>query len=676
MYDSVGTLKVNLTTEKWNNFYNTWYNFELSFNNSIGLFLIDGEVFSFFQTSFTRGQSNNYLIFSAEEINNYRLDEVIIYKEILHTSSFDLPEFPLSFYPTDNPYADIYFGTGFLEDEVSDIKINASLNTSYCVKLGTNWYYFFSGAWRISDGTFSQSSSLEDFEVEFANLVFDENKEIIIRAFLESDGIVNSWIDEIEIVLIQAKKPASITGSVEIETCVDLSSDYNVVISTDQGSKEIDLSLFASQSPASTNFGSNDLSSGYDWDTTNESFTLIDNTGSNIVAINISTTNMTEVLSALNAALPSNYEAITDINETSSYVSINSTINTVNFELIDSGNLLTTLGISEDTYLWIKNTDCVTIDEIVTAINNASVPGLNTVSYNDKYQLILKSTTTGADAFVSIDAGNIDSALSIVWGLEDSDTGEEASTETVSGIDYSETFRWVRSMLGAPIVPVELTDEQINDCLGNAVYQFNKWRNFEEDLIYVDLEGDFKTGYKIPSQIGNPDNIIELIFHPDYTFSFYGGKSEDLMTNIYIQQLFQNYGHNGFNFGGNMTDWYLTLSFAKDVEIIMGTTIKWDIHNERLFIFPEPEHMTVGIRYRSPLTPQEINNSVSLKNLVLAEAKILLGNIRLTFGGTIPGGSENIQLNGSELVAQGQQEKEKIIEGFKVSTALPMLEIF
>jgi predicted nuclease of predicted toxin-antitoxin system len=65
MYNSFGTLTVNQNMGLWNNNEITWYAFELNWNKSIGQFFKDGELFSVFQTGFTRGGTTKLKISSG-----------------------------------------------------------------------------------------------------------------------------------------------------------------------------------------------------------------------------------------------------------------------------------------------------------------------------------------------------------------------------------------------------------------------------------------------------------------------------------------------------------------------------------------------------------------------------------------------------------------------------------
>ena len=558
LYDKDGNLVIDEDTGVWSSITTNYYNFELNFNDNIGQFFIDGKLKSVFITNFSREAVDTELVLQGIDDTDYhKIDEVIIKTTYTHNKNFEPATEPLMRYATDKPYIDIFFDNGFKEQEVKDIIIKASqTGTHYVVKIANTWYYYASSAWRISDGSFNQSNTIAEIEAHFAELYFNENYDLEIRVFFESDGNTQVWIDEISIIIEEgSSSSATIVGTVSLEQPVDLSTDMFVEISTDQDSAIVDVSSAA-------------------------------------------------------------------------------------------------LDVSS-----------VSLEEIKQAINDAHIPGLAPATDDGNYHLVLQSTNEGSDALVQIGHAPNNSALPIIWDTEGStDVGEDTEIVTDES-DYSEIYRYVRSKLGAPLVPVELTDEQLDDCIASAVYNYNKWRNFKEKLEFVQLKGNPTIGYEIPPTVGGEENITEIVFETEYPVNYYVGNDE-LLKNIYVQEIFKNN-----DIVPSAADYHISLVASKDLGIILGTGIKYEFINRRLFLYPSPPtSLRIGIKYKAAMTLSEIVNSQPIKDFVLAEAKIILGNIRSTFGNQIPGGDGMLQLNGSELKTEGQQEKEALLASWKSST--------
>ncbi|MFW6281251.1 MAG: hypothetical protein ACOC1O_00440 [bacterium] len=555
MYDGNGNLSVDEDLGVWSNQPENYYAFELDFNEQIGQLFIDGILKKVFMTGFSRIDPKTYLTLSGASSNYHSIDELIIYNSYQNTKNYTVETSPLTPYSMNNPYIDIHYGNGFKENEIKDAVVTGTDDLHFVVKISNTWYYFQSGSWRTSNGTFNQSTAKDLFEANFTELFFNEDYDVIIRVFFNSDGLTEVSLDEIAIYReVGDEAAAHITSDIQIST-VDLSTDFNIDIVTNQGQGTVDLRVSA-----------NDVTA-------------------------------------------------------------------------------------------------VTLEELKSAIRLANIPGLETVTDDGNGRLTLVATTTGKESYIEVTDSDSNSALALVWGEEESDYGEDDTlTSETTYIDYSELFRWVRSRLGAPLVPVELTDEHLEDCLEEAVYYYNKWRNFDENVTYTNLIGDPKNGWEIPAIVGGEMNIVEVIIEPRYPVAYYAGH-DDFYSNLFMQQIFNK------EITQTAADYYISLSASKDINILLNTQIAWEVINKRLFITPLPSNsFKVAIKYKSALTIDQIVSSLSIKRLVLALAKIVLGNIRSTFGNQIPGGDGMLQLNGSELKSEGEQERQSIIDGWKRET--------
>lgn len=564
MYNYLGALVVEKDFGIFSNVNTTFYAFELTWTDSSLFLFLDGKLIGVEPYELVRSSVNTKLVLSGSPTNIYKIDELVVYKVPQNFKNYIVETAALTPYPTDTPYVDIEFGTGFKEEEVKDLNVVCSSGCHFSVKIGATWYYYLSGDWRSGDGTFSQSVTASVIETKFQDLYFNEEASLIIRVFFESDGTTDCWIDNIDIITESGdEKSAVITGTIAI-TAVDLSVNNKVKITTDQGTLEVDVSVGAA------------------------------------------------------------------------------------------------------------NPSAVTLEEIKSAINAAAVPGLDIAKDDGFGHLVLQTATKGADAFISISEATADDCLDIIWGYEATDLGEDAGVVNV--VDYSPIFDFVRHNLGAPIVPVELTDGQLETCLSEAVYEVNRWRNFNESIHYMTLTGDGRSGYDVPSIIGGSDFIIDVIVKPRMPFGYFSASGE-MASNIYIQYLFHKYGRP--TEPGFLTDYSLFLSFEKDMNLILGTEPRWEIVGGKMFLYPIPPSsgLQVGIKYRATLTIDEILTNQHIREYVLAKAKIILGTIRSTFGSSIPGGGEMIQLNGADLISQGKEELAALKEKMK-SQSEPLLIMF
>jgi len=555
MYDYSGELIVDEDLGMWSNVPNKYHAFELNWNEQTGSLFIEGKLNKVFMTGVERKDIRTFLFLHGSAPDFHHIDELQIYDQVQHIKNYELEVSPFTPYDTENPFIDIHYGQGFKENEIKDIIIDGTEGLHFAVKIGVTWYWYYNGSWRPGDGSFTQSTEIDTFEAKFEELFFNENYDLIIRTYFNSDGWTPVSFDEISIIRdIGDEAAAVLTAEIRITDPVDLSQDSMIEITTDQGTVEVDLASAAADPSA------------------------------------------------------------------------------------------------------------VTFEEIKQAIRDANVPGLASVTDDGNGRLVLIGSTTGNEGYISVDDATTASALDIIWGDEASDTGED-SEFTSGGVytDYSELFRWVRSMLGAPLVPVELTDEQLEDNLTEAVYQYNKWRNYNENVVYAQLQGNPKNGWEIPAVVGGAGNITEIIMEPRYPTTYYAGR-DDLYSNIFIQEMFKGRK----DIIGTAADYHIAMSTSRDLNIILNTEVRWEIINKRLFITPIPSNtLKVAIKYKAALTLDEIVTNDSLRKYLLALAKITLGNIRSTFGNQVPGGDGMLQLNGSELKSEGMQEVQSIKDGWK-----------
>lgn len=305
----------------------------------------------------------------------------------------------------------------------------------------------------------------------------------------------------------------------------------------------------------------------------------------------------------------------------------------------------------------------VTREEIIDAIDAAEIDDLKLARYDGYFRIFLETESSGEDAFISVSAGVNSNALPLVWGFAVEDRGEVKEI-IERPMDFSPIYHYIRTQLGHPITPVELTDEQLLNCVGDALYEFKKWRNFKEEMIYTTLVGTPRDGYEIPAVVGGEENIVDVVVKPRFHLGHYAFQ-DDLMDNIYVQRFFHQK-----NIMANAADLHISLMAQKDLRIMLNQDIKIEYMNRRIFIHPEPYNLKVAIKFKSPLSINEINNEVFVKRLSLAYSKIVLGTIRSTFGNEMPGGEGMIRLNGDALLQDGKAEVMAIIEEMRKSTAV------
>lgn len=238
----------------------------------------------------------------------------------------------------------------------------------------------------------------------------------------------------------------------------------------------------------------------------------------------------------------------------------------------------------------------------------------------------------------------------------------DSNESSDNGYGFEDLFMFIRRSLGYPQVPVELTDEQLMDALDQAVFEYNRYRNFDINYDKMEVTTDLiradDNSLVLPPNIAAED-IIDIVVKPRFTWAWFGG-GNTFMNNVFMQSFFK-----AGDVVSGASDMYIYRSSLKDVENLMGLSFSWNVMNNRLYFQPAnilTENMVVGIKYVQTLSVEEIVNSIEIKKLALAYSKITLGTIRQTFGNSIPAGESTVQLNGDALIASGEALKNEMIE--------------
>lgn len=234
---------------------------------------------------------------------------------------------------------------------------------------------------------------------------------------------------------------------------------------------------------------------------------------------------------------------------------------------------------------------------------------------------------------------------------------------------------WILTMLGAPLITVELEDNQLNVCIQNALEKYTKYAYFPEKYLAYNLKfyetgkgadlghaPDGKGGFidfKVLSvkdlAIGR-DRVLgltnsDIFFGPQAWFMGNGG--------------YPFFGSRG-NFAGSFTTYHNLHEFFELTNRMTGSNPDWfyDKSTKILTLFPEPKaagKRNEWILLTCQTEPQleELYGNEYVKRLALAQAKMLLGTVRSKF--------QNITLLGGGTVDtaigdRGREEWDKLIE--------------
>lgn len=232
-------------------------------------------------------------------------------------------------------------------------------------------------------------------------------------------------------------------------------------------------------------------------------------------------------------------------------------------------------------------------------------------------------------------------------------------------LDFSvktrEEFKdWILTSLGAPLITVELHDQQLEQCINNALEIFTKWISFDEDYIAINLEN-----YVEDVGVTLPDNVVDIMSLQD-----------DLLPQGNVSQLFStpNVMYNAsiwpsFKGQSGWTTFHVAQEMLNLTRYMCGKGFKFNYscRTKILKLHPDPikeqmkdSSIVCGVRLMRP--ENQLLGESWVKRYALACAKELLGRIRTKFSGVQLLGGGQIDVS---VLQEGISDQKDLIEELK-----------
>ena len=222
---------------------------------------------------------------------------------------------------------------------------------------------------------------------------------------------------------------------------------------------------------------------------------------------------------------------------------------------------------------------------------------------------------------------------------------------------------WILTSLGYPLLTIELDDNQLNTCIGNAIRIFTRYEYHPESYLTVNLKY-YKPGEGLDLHGFNIMSVKDIATQRDNVF----GCQPDMFFGMYAY-MGQGQGSPMFNMGnqnpvGMWTLWHNAHEFYDLSKKMCGSNpnFQWDKVTQHLRLIPEPRfkgdhYILLTVNAELPISEYYVNDTVL--RLALAEAKMLLGTVRKKFQGTALLGGGTLD---TEIYNEGKEEKDKILE--------------
>lgn len=232
-------------------------------------------------------------------------------------------------------------------------------------------------------------------------------------------------------------------------------------------------------------------------------------------------------------------------------------------------------------------------------------------------------------------------------------------------MDEAQLKEWILRELGAPLVKVEQTKEQLNDKIENAkrwfsakkgVLRFSLLRVIDGLTEYC-LEDDVDTVIDVTFSVSALD--ISLIFSPFILID------DRVPYDVFAAP----------SSAGLYSSFAQTLQYIQQAKRILGADTDWRQDGRRLFIFPLPKNAsTIIIEYKTntfDINQLNERDHDLVKRYALARTKMALSWIRTKYD-SFPTAQGTASLDGQAMRDDARQDLEQLEEEIGAS-GMPMM---
>lgn len=249
--------------------------------------------------------------------------------------------------------------------------------------------------------------------------------------------------------------------------------------------------------------------------------------------------------------------------------------------------------------------------------------------------------------------------------------------------DRNKLKKYIKMKLGYPIVSVEITDEQMDFAIDEAVELFSKWVHYDQEYYALDVcnvkeitkdnpDGNYcpERGFKLPDRIVSVNHIhqgnVSMLTNAGTTMDFFL-----LNSGMYPGTGMYN-NNNTLPGNGVFLDIYLFQNLMKMTQEPFGYRHAYN-YNERskfLKLSPDPQKEKTGpkvlvLEVQTIRPEDELLGEDIVKRASVALVKQMVGQVRAKFGSGIsfPGGGQI----GTDILQEGKEEYDAILEELKAT---------
>ena len=221
---------------------------------------------------------------------------------------------------------------------------------------------------------------------------------------------------------------------------------------------------------------------------------------------------------------------------------------------------------------------------------------------------------------------------------------------------------YVLHKLGAPVVKIELDEQNLDRCIDYALRVFEEYAPREFFSLYTFRSQQGKSVYELPPDVGY---VRQVYYKQMATFAF---QATDLDGAIPVEYFYPGGSYASIQGGlidpiqpiwGRMGEWVLYKQYEQMYSNISSNIGGWEFIGDmgKIKLYPTPVAPQIVIVQYCQKMKDWKEVTLCMMDIALAEAKEVLGRIRSKYA-QMPGAAAG-QLDGDKLLAEAKEEKEK-----------------
>jgi hypothetical protein len=229
-------------------------------------------------------------------------------------------------------------------------------------------------------------------------------------------------------------------------------------------------------------------------------------------------------------------------------------------------------------------------------------------------------------------------------------------------MDEKAVQQWILRKLGAPLLRVELVQDDLDDAVEEARRWFSAKKGFKKvgtmGIVAGQVEYPLDEGIDTILDVTPTNNEVDVARFID---------PMQLVDGLIPASIFGAGlgGAGGYaSSGGMLSSYAQTVQYLHQARTILGAEFEWEQRERSLLVFPARTNGSMIIHYKAAtFTVEQLNERDHdlVKRYSLAVAREKLGTVRTKFAQT-PGAQDAVTVDGPEQLEKAEREKEALTE--------------